>query len=312
MYHFGRIEIFLEVAKHQSFAKAAKALGITGPAASKQVMALEDSLGVKLLHRTTRLVTLTDDGAIYYDRARLALDELREAAAEVQDRKSAPKGTLRINVPLSFGQQHLLPVISSFAKKYPDLAVEASLDDRMVDVVADGYDIVIRIGVQIDSTLVTRQLAMCPLMLVASPAYLREHGTPATPAEMKAHRTIAYTNLGGTSEWKYKDKQGKTGIFRSEGIFRSNNAEMMLQAALDGVGMVVLPYFCVVNHVKAGTLVHVLPEYETTPPRQIVALMPPNRYRSTKVKLFLDWMVQACKAMPLSECAEAITSGTKR
>lgn len=299
MNRLGRIEIFLEVAKFQSFAKAAKALGMTGPAASKQVMALEEDLGVKLLHRTTRLVSLSEEGAEYYERARHAMEELKDAAAEVQDRKSTPKGSLKINIPLSFGHQHLLPVISGFAKKYPDVVMDVSLEDRMVDVIAEGFDLVIRIGALQDSSLISKHLADCPLPIVASPEYVAMHGMPKSPGELKQHCIISFSNQGGVSEWKYKDRQGKVGVFRSSGHFRANTAEMMLQAALDGVGIVVLPIFTVSTYLQSGRLVRVLPDYEITPPRQIVALMPPNRYRSAKVQLFLDWLTQACKAIPL-------------
>jgi DNA-binding transcriptional LysR family regulator len=299
MNRLGRIEIFLEVARQQSFAAAARCLGITGPAASKQVMTLEEELGVKLLHRTTRLVTLTDEGALYYERARLALEELKDAASQLQEMKSAPTGSLRINAPLSFGHLHLLPVLSGFAKQYPEVAMDISLEDRMVDVVAEGFDIVIRIGVPVDSSLISRKLADCPIYVVASPAYLAAYGTPQTPADIKRHRVIAYAHQGGGYEWKYRDAQGKTGSLRGEGSLRANTADMMVQAALDGVGIAMLPVFSVATLIRSGQLIRLLPDCETYPLRQILALMPPNRYRSAKIRLFLDWLASACKAMPL-------------
>jgi len=298
--NFDKVEVFLAVAAAQSFAAAAKQLGMTGPAASKQVMALEDELGVKLLHRTTRMVSLTDEGAIYYERARTAVDELNEAAEQLRDMKTSPKGTLKINAPISFGQAHLLPVLSGFAKKYPDLTMEVTLDDRMVDVVADGYDLVIRIGALNDSTLSSKLLGPCPIIVVASPAYLSEHDIPTTPAELRQHRLITYSYQGGVTEWGYRDKDGKKGSIRAQGIFRANNADMMLQAALDGVGIAILPMFVVATHLHAKQLVQLMPHYETHPPRQITALMPPSRHRSQKVKLLLEWLSSACKAMPLS------------
>ena len=294
-----RVEIFLEVAKKQSFAQAAKALGMTGPAISKQVMALEEELGVKLLHRTTRMVTLTDEGAVYFERAQHAVDELKEAAEQIQDRKSTPKGTLRINVPYSFGTIHLLPVLSGFAKKYPDVMMDISFDDRMVDVQAENFDMVIRIGVLEDSSLIARHLADCPILVVASPAYLQQHGTPKMPNDLKQHRRIMYSYQGRAGEWRYKDKNGKVGSVKSEGIFKANTAEMMLQAALDGIGVAILPVFTVSTLIQAKQLVQLLPGYETYPNREITALMPPNRYRSLKVKLLLDWITESCKAMPL-------------
>jgi len=300
----GRIEIFLEVARQNSFAKAAHTLGITGPAASKQVMALENELGVKLLNRSTRHVSMTDEGALYYKRARLAFDELKEAAAQVQDLKITPKGSLHINAPLSFGHMHLLPIFSGFAKKYPDVSMDITLDDREVDVWADGFDVVIRIGVMNDSTLICKHLSDCPLLLVASPAYLKQHGKPQTPRDLAEHRMISYALQGQISEWRYKDKQGKTGSFRSEGAFKANTAEMMLQAALDDVGIALLPIFSVENYLRSKRLIQVLPDYKTDPPRSIFALMTPNRCRATKVNLFLDWLTQACKAMPWETTAQ--------
>ena len=293
-----RIEVFLEVARQNSFAKAARTLGITGPAASKQVLALEQELGVKLLNRTTRHVALTEEGSLYYDRARVACDELKEAAALVQDLKSTPKGHLKISVPLSFGHMHLLPILSGFARKYSEIVMEVALDDRRVDVVADGYDMAIRIGVMDNSTLICKHLSDCPLVLVASAAYLKRCGKPQTPADLAKHRIIAYSLQGGATEWRYKDPRGKSGVFRSEGVFRANTAEMMLQAALDSVGIALLPLFSVENYLRSKRLIHILPDYVTDPVRTIFALMPPNRYRTVKVKLFLDWLTQACKAMP--------------
>lgn len=292
-----RVEIFLEVARLQSFAKAANNLGMSGPAASKQVMALEAELGVKLLHRTTRLVTLTDEGTLYYDRARLAIEELKEAASQISDMRAIPKGVLRVSAPLSFGHMHLLPVLSGFAKKYPDLRMEVSLDDRRVDVMADGFDLVIRVGVLEDSGIISRHLADCPILLVASPEYLKTHGKPSQPQDLKNHRMITFAYHGAAQEWRYRDKAGKTGSVKTEGCFKANTAEMMLQAALDGNGIALLPNFSIASHLKAKQLIHVLPGYETYPERKITALMPPNRYRAAKVKLLLDYLTESCKAM---------------
>jgi DNA-binding transcriptional LysR family regulator len=158
---------------------------------------------------------------------------------------------------------------------------------------------VIRVAALTDSTLASKHLGDCPILVVASPSYLKEHGTPKTPVELKQHRIITYTHQGEAMEWRYRDKQGKLGSIRAEGIFRANNSDMMLQAALDGIGIAILPMFAVANHLKAKQLVQLLPTYETYPERRITALMPPSRYRSTKVKLLLEWISQACKAMPL-------------
>lgn len=298
MQELSRIRVFAEVAKYKSFVQAGRALGMTGPAASKQVMALEEDLGVKLLHRTTRVVTLTDEGAAYYERAQRALEELQDAASEVRDAKSLPKGTLKINAPLSFGHQHLLPALAGFAVKYPDILMDIALEDRMADIITEGYDVVIRISAMKDSSLIMKALAECPIIAVASPKYLKDHGTPQQPKDLKSHRLVGYSLLGTAIEWRYCDKKGKVGSIKADCVLRANTAEMMLQAALDGVGIAFLPHFCASTFVKAGKLHRVLPDHETFPKRQIVALMQPNRHRSTKVKLFLDWLQSACKAIP--------------
>lgn len=292
-----RLEIFLEVAKNQSFAVAARRLGISGAAASKQVMVLEEDLGVKLLHRTTRRVTLTEEGTRYYERTTHAMDELREAAEELREHRSTPKGSLKISVPLSFGHQHLLPALAGFAKKYPELRMDVALEDRAVDVIGEGFDVVIRIGAIRDSSLVMRQLALSPFYLVASPAYLAQYGAPRAPNDLKQHRMIAYSLHGGSMEWKYQSPKGAVATVKCTGVFRANTAEMMMEAALAGVGIALLPAFSCANHLHAGNLVALLPEYHSHPERQIVALMPPNRHRTAKVSLFLDWLEQACKAM---------------
>lgn len=299
MNRLGRIDIFLEVAKHSSFAKAAKILGITGPAASKQVMALEEELGIKLLHRTTRLVTLTDEGTVYYERARLAIEELKEAAEQVQDMRSTPKGVLKVSVPNSFGRMHLLETFSSFAARYPEVQMDISLDDRKVDIVAEGFDLAIRIGVTEDSSLIVHKLGMCPIHLVASPAYLENYGTPQTPEALKSHRFITYTLRKQENEWQYKAPDGKIGNIKFESVMRTNITDMLRQAAIDGIGIVQLPIFAISAHLKAGQLVRVLPEYSTYPVLPISVLMPPNRFRAAKVRLLVEWLSQACKTITL-------------
>lgn len=294
----GRVRVFVEVARQQSFVAAGRVLGISGPAASKQVQALEDELGVRLFHRTTRVITLTDAGAVYYERARIALEELQDAASDIREMKALPKGPLKISAPLSFSHLHLLPVFSGFARKYPDVHLDISLEDRTVDVIGEGFDVVIRIGVPQDSSLIMRPLADCPLFPVASPDYLQQVGVPVTPADLRQHRWIGYTLNGGATEWRYQYVQGQTGYVRGESVFRASTAELMLHAALDGVGVAILPGFSCMTYLNAGHLVRLLPDYESAPKRQVFALIPPGRHRSTRIRLFLDWLDASCKGIP--------------
>ncbi|MDX1974073.1 MAG: LysR family transcriptional regulator [Rickettsiales bacterium] len=298
MISLDRIGVFLEVAQKHSFSQAARVLGLSGPAVSKQIAALEDELGVKLFQRTTRQVILTDEGQVFFERALTAMEELREATLHIQEARSTPRGTLRISIPMSFGHMHLLPAISSFAKQYPDVLLDISLEDRMVDVISERFDVVVRIGALQDSGLIVKPLAPCPIYVVASPEYVAQYGMPTTPNALKKHRMIMYARSGSSGEWRCRDKQGKITTIRTEGTMKANTAEMMLQAALDGVGITILPGFMVTTYLKAGKLQRILPTFETYPTRQMVALMPPNRYRSNKVMLFIQWLIQACAAIP--------------
>lgn len=293
-----RVEIFLEVVRQRGFVGAGKVLGLSGSAVSKQVQNLEDALGVKLLHRTTRQVVLTEEGELYFQRASRALEELKEAEAQLLDRKNTPSGLLKVNMPLSFGMQYLRAPLAGFAKAYPEVVLDVSFDDRMVDVVGEGFDVVVRIGALADSTLIVKKLAECPVVLCASPAYLKAHGKPKMPDELAQHRMIAFTRHGSGTEWRWRDTQGRVGLSAFPAAFKANTSEMMREAALEGVGIAVLPIFSVATYLKAGGLVRVLQDYETYPVREIVMLYPPGGYISGRVQLFLDWMRHACKALP--------------
>lgn len=299
MDHISRVGIFLEVVKQQNFTAAARALGMTSSAVSKQVQNLEEHLHVKLLQRTTRMVSLTEEGRFYYQRARQALEDLAEVERELQDCNSTPRGTLKINVPMSFGEMYLRAPIAAFAKAYPDVQLDVSFDDRMVDVMGEGFDVVLRIGVLQSSSLMKRKLADCPIILCASPAYLATHGHPATPDALEQHRMIVFTRHSSGGEWRWRhNATGKTGLSSYNGIFFANTAGMLREACLQGLGIAVLPIFSAATYLQSGQLVRVLPEYSTNPSREIAMLYPPNRHSSTKTRLFLDWMSDACKALP--------------
>jgi len=298
MDHISRIGIFLEVVKHQSFAGAARSLGLSGPALSKQVQSLEDQLGVRLLHRTTRQVTLTEEGAYYSERAQKALDDLAEAEHQIQERKASPTGVLRINAPIAFGKRYLVQAIASFAKQYPDVQMEVDFDDRHVDVIGEGYDVVIRIGAMEDSSLIVRKLADCPIILCASATCIEQNGRPHTVTELAEYPAIIYTRHGSGNKWRYRDAKGKIASVSLNQNFAANNAEMMLEACLQGLGATLLPIFSVATHLQSGQLVELLPELHTYPERGIFAAFPQNRHLSIKVRLFVDWLAECSKAFP--------------
>lgn len=293
-----RVGLFLAVVKHQSFAAAARSLGMTGPALSKQVQALEDQLGVRLLHRTTRQVSLTEEGAIYSERARKALEDLQEAERQIQELKSCPTGLLRVNAPMSFGKHYLAAPIAEFAHTYPDVTLDVDFDDRRVDVIGEGYDVVLRIGALEDSSLIARRLSGCPILLCASPDYLARHGVPETPEDLAGLPAISYTRHGASNEWRYMDPGGNIGMVTLHRHFAANNAEMMREACLRGVGLALLPVFVAVGHLERGELVQVLPAYRTHPERGIYAIFPQNRHLATRVRLFVEHLSEQSRSWP--------------
>lgn len=293
-----RIGVFLEVAKHQSFTSAARELGMTGSAVSKQVQNLEDHLDVLLLHRTTRKVTLTDEGAIYYERARRALEDLEEAENLIQETKAHPTGVLKVNIPVSFGRKYLTQPIAVFAKKYPDVKLEINLDDHKINVVEEGYDVVVRIGALEDSSLIAKKLAPCPILLCASQSYIKKHGAPKTPHDLTDHKALIYTQHGQFTQWTYSTPEGNVESTNLRSTLKANSGEMLIAGCLKGVGISLVPIFLAAPYLKSGQLVNILPDYKTAPERNIYALFPENRHRSARVKLFVDMLAEVRKTLP--------------
>lgn len=298
MDHLSRIGIFIAVVKNQSFAGAARALGITSSAVSKQVQNLENELQVKLLNRTTRKVSPTEEGALFFERASRALDDLSEAQEQVHDLKANPKGSLKVSIPLNLGINHLITEIAAFAKQYPDIHLDISFDDRIVDIVSEGFDLVIRISELRDSSLIARRLAPCPIVVCASPEYLKTHDPIKSPQDLASHNVLAYTRSAGLHEWRYKAPSGESGRVGLTGTFKSDTGQMMCEAALQGIGIAALPIFYVAEHLKEGSLMQVLPEYTTWPSRDIHAVFMPNRYLSMRLRLFVDHLAKVCKSLP--------------
>lgn len=288
-----RIQMFVQVVKSGSFAGAARALGLSSPAVSKQVQALEEHLGVKLLYRTTRQVSLTEEGAVYFERVEKAIDDLSEAEQMVQELKACPTGKLKINAPMSFGTEYLAEPIAAFGRAYPDVELEVDFDDRWVDVIGEGFDVVVRIGVLKDSSLVARKLADCPLLLCAAPSLLEQIGPIDSVAQLATVPALLYSKHGLSEDWHYIDPDGKAGSIKMKKAFASNSAAMQLAACKAGLGITVLPIFAVIDALEAGELVTLLPGYRTTPERGIYAVFPQNRHLSTRVRLFVDWLAQA-------------------
>jgi DNA-binding transcriptional LysR family regulator len=284
------ITAFVRVVDSGSFSAAAQRLRISKSAVSAHVQRLENRLGVRLLNRTTRRVTITEAGAAYYRHCvRILVDaEAAEQAAIALQRE--PRGTLRISAPDSFGWMHVAPALSAFLKRYPDLAIDITLSPAHVDLVDEGLDLAIRVGVLEDSRLVVRKLAPSRIILCAAPAYLDERGAPRRPEDLSQHNCIFTTLLPWGGEWPLAGPRGKVRMPVS-GSFRSNSAEMLRAAALDGLGIVMLPTWAAAESLRAGALKRVLAGWEL-PASTIYAVYPGNRLMSMKVRAFVNHLAR--------------------
>ncbi|MFZ5457010.1 MAG: LysR family transcriptional regulator [Pseudomonadota bacterium] len=281
------MQIFVSTVDAQSFTAAADRLGLSKQLISRRIMALEERLGARLLVRTTRRLSITDTGRGFYERAVKILQDVDEAEQLVANQNAAPRGTLRLSAPMSFGTLHLGPAIARFMATWPEVTMELDLSDRFVDVVGEGYDMAVRIGQLDDSSLIARAIAPTQLVACASPAYLEQHGRPQTPAELKDHQCLLYGHSRSV-EWPFLDK-GRPFALPVSGRLRANNGELACDAAIAGLGVVLLPTFIVGEALRAGSLVSVLDEYAPAP-LTIYAVYPQHRQQSRTVKVFTEFL----------------------
>ncbi len=246
------IATFVTVAESGSLSEAARRLRVSRSVVSERLVELERSLGASLLQRSTRKLSLTEDGAAFLARAARIVRDVQEAAADLAERRGQLSGPLRIAAPVTFGRMHLGPALYPFLAAHPDIQLTLDLDDRRVDATSDGFDAVVRHGPIADTYLVAWQLATSRRVLVAAPAYLDRHGTPRSPDELEDHRGIFYTHRGA-ADWRFA-QQGETRIVRARPSLVLNNGDMMRDAALAGLGIALLPVFIVSGALKAGTL----------------------------------------------------------
>ena len=266
------------------------------PTVSKQMTVLEEKLGVRLLNRTTRKLSLTEAGRDYYERCQRILDEVQEMETEVAGLQNRPTGTLRVNAPVAFGHLHMMSLLLAYQRKYPGLAIELSLEDRYVDLVQEGIDVAIRFGELGDSQLVARHVGSSARVCVASPAYLAARGTPNEPADLNSHNCITYTYLF-SDKWPFEGRDGLLSI-KVRGDFRANSGMTIRAAALEGVGIASVPAFLVREDIETGRLVPVLSQFVPAPIR-ISAVYPSARLLSRKVKLFVEFMQEEFLKIPL-------------
>jgi DNA-binding transcriptional LysR family regulator len=289
MDRFLSMEAFVRVVERGGFSAAAKEMRISRAMVSRHVQELEQHLGARLLHRTTRKVALTEAGQVYYDRSAHLLSELAAAEGEVGELHTRPRGNLKVNGPVVFGARHLAAAVADYMAAFPEVNVELTLNDRFVDLVEEGYDVAIRIGRLEDSSLMARRLAPCRFVVVASPAYLARRGVPRVPADLGAHDCVRYMYGEGGETWHFVGPDGP-GSVRVHGQLRTNNGEAMRIAAVQGRAIAALPSFIVSEELASGALVPVLREYGV-PEMALHAVYPPGRNPSAKLRSFIDFLV---------------------
>jgi LysR family transcriptional regulator for bpeEF and oprC len=297
MDRFDTMLAFTRVVELESFTKAALSLNLPKTTVSAQVLALEKRLRVKLLHRTTRRISVTTDGAAYYERAIRLLNELEETEAALNQATASAKGRLRVDVPTPLGRLVIIPALPDFLKKYPEIQLEIGCDDRPIDLLEEGVDCVIRIGNLLDSSLVARRVGTMQFLLVASPDYLKTYGTPQAPDDLQRHQAVHF----------FSSKTGKVRnfIFQQDGEEQEiptirklaiNNGDAIVAAALAGIGICQLPTFMVQGYLNEGKLEKVLEAYGVGS-LPINALYPQHRHLSSKVRAFIEWVAEL-----FSEC----------
>lgn len=282
MSNFEEIRIYVEVIKQGNFTQAAKTLQLSKQLISRRIMALEERLGARLLNRTTRKLSPTELGKVFFERCQRVLQELNEAEQQVSNQSAELRGLLRISAPVSYASMVLSPALNAFMLQHPNLDVAVDVDNRLVDIVGEGYDMAIRITNHPDPGLIARKLADSPLVYCCSPAYLAQYGVPQTPAQLKNHRCIA----SRSNEWVFEHR-GEVSKLQIHPVLRTNHGEVQREAAIAGLGITGLPLFYVKDALESGQLVQVLQAYSVNS-GEVYVMYPQHRQASATVRAFAD------------------------
>ena len=288
---FDSIRAFTQVVVFGGFAAAAREMGLSRSAVNKLVIALENELGVQLLHRSTRVVTPTETGLAFYERCVEILASLEEAERAISQLHEEPRGRLRVNAPMSFGTMHLAPALADFLVQYPALQVQLTLNDRFIDPLEEGFDVTVRIAKpQASASLIVHPLVSAQRALCAAPSYLETHGIPTHPNELRHYSCLHYGQLALEDQWTLIGADGEHKISVT-GVLCSNNGEVLKEAAVRGLGITLLPEFIIEPELQQGNLQIILPSYHP-PELCIYAIYPVNRHLSTKIRLLVDFLQQ--------------------
>jgi DNA-binding transcriptional LysR family regulator len=304
----GDMKAFVRVVEHQSFSAAATVLELTPSAVSKLVRRLEDRLGVQLLHRTTRRLALTSEGEAYFARARQILADIEEVEAEVARSRSSPRGRLHVNTSNAFGVHQLAPALPEFLMRYPDIEIELSITDRVVDLVGEHADVTIRAGPIVDMSLTARKIAQFERTICAAPAYVARHGLPRTPADLANHVCIV---IAAQSGWPFRRRDGIEYVQIAPRV-TTDNGEAALRLALDGAGIVRLADIILAEPIRQRLLVPLLTDIHYVEPLPLTALYLAGRHRLPKVRVFLEFLVERFASAPWRIKARGAVGVTRR
>lgn len=285
---FQEMRVFSAVVEASSFVAAADSLGMSKAAVSRYVSELEQRLGVRLMHRTTRKLSLTPEGEVFLARSRDILSSIEASEAEISTHSVTASGLLKLSVPVSFGIKHLAPLWSEFLDKHPQVTLDVQLADRVIDLVDEGFDLAVRIARLPDSSLISRQLASTRLVLCAAPGYLRRRGTPDHPSELAQHEVLGYSLMAMGDQWQFTGPDGPVSVKVRPRMW-SNNGDTCIAAALQGAGIQLQPTFLIENQLASGQLVEVLPQYRSVE-LGIYAVYPSRKFVLPKVRALVEFL----------------------
>jgi DNA-binding transcriptional LysR family regulator len=283
-----RMAIFAAVVEARGFSEAARRLGLSKSLVSKQVTRLEKNVGARLLHRTTRSMSLTEAGAVFYEHCARIVEEEAEARLAVGRLHAGPRGVLRISASVAFGTLHIAPALPEFLARHPEVRVDMVIGDRLVDLADEGFDVAIRIAARVGDNLVARKLAPVNRRICATPAYFKRHGVPRAPADLAAHNCLTYTFAEPRDAWRLRGPKGHLDL-RVHGNLRLNDDEALSAAVLGGLGIALLPTFIIGRDLQAGRLRAVMSEY-VPHASHINAVYLPTRHLPAKVRAFIDFL----------------------
>jgi LysR family transcriptional regulator for bpeEF and oprC len=298
MNNLNAIPLFISVGESPNLTAAGERLGLTGSAVSKAVTRLEEELGQRLIHRTTRKIRLTEEGLAFLERCRHILNEVAEAEAEVAHKRATPHGRLRVQMPIGFGRIVVAPALGEFTKRYPELVLDVEMSDRIVDIATEGKDAALHIGEVRDSRVIARKLCALRFVTCASPEYLAKHGEPQIPEDLDKHRCLGYfiPQAGHYRDWNF-EREGKRIAMAVSGCLNINNAESILDAAIAGAGVAHMATFVAAEAVRQGKLKTVLREFASVGP-DVSVLYLPNKHMSPRIRALVDFLSTLVPAEP--------------